>query len=37
MNGRFVVTVVGMTPQDAARLGIDCISAHFPFAPTAAR
>jgi dihydrolipoamide dehydrogenase len=26
------VVVVGMTPQDAARLGIDCISAHFPFA-----
>ena len=26
------VVVVGLTPQDAARLGIDCISAHFPFA-----
>jgi dihydrolipoamide dehydrogenase len=26
------VVVVGMTPQDAARLGIDCITAHFPFA-----
>ena len=26
------VVVVGMTPQDAARLGIDCISAQFPFA-----
>jgi dihydrolipoamide dehydrogenase len=25
------VVVVGMTPQDAARLGIDCISAQFPF------
>jgi len=26
------VVVVGMTPQDAARLGVDCISASFPFA-----
>jgi dihydrolipoamide dehydrogenase len=26
------VVVVGMTPQDAAQLGIDCISAAFPFA-----
>jgi dihydrolipoamide dehydrogenase len=26
------VVVVGMTPQDAAQLGIDCISAGFPFA-----
>jgi dihydrolipoamide dehydrogenase len=26
------VVVVGATPQEAARLGIDCISAHFPFA-----
>jgi dihydrolipoamide dehydrogenase len=26
------VVVVGMTPQDAARLGIDCIAAQFPFA-----
>ncbi len=26
------VVVVGMTPQDAARLDVDCISASFPFA-----
>jgi dihydrolipoamide dehydrogenase len=26
------VVVVGMTPQDAARLGVDCIAAGFPFA-----
>jgi dihydrolipoamide dehydrogenase len=26
------VVVVGMTPQEAARLGVDCISASFPFA-----
>jgi dihydrolipoamide dehydrogenase len=26
------VVVVGLTPQDAARLGVDCLSASFPFA-----
>jgi dihydrolipoamide dehydrogenase len=26
------VVVVGMTPQEAGRLGVDCISASFPFA-----
>jgi dihydrolipoamide dehydrogenase len=26
------VVVVGMTPQDAAQLGIDCVTASFPFA-----